>query len=145
MKKFIVILTAMLLTIGQASARNKVYNTAEHLPEAAKNMLATHFPGIKMNHMKIDSDIISTEYEVILNDGTEIDFNRNGEWTSVERGHISVPSSLIPKPIREYTAKRYLGQKIIDIDRDQKSYRIGLANGINLRFDPDGQFVRVED
>ena len=145
MKKFLAILAIIALAAGSMSARDKVYNSAEPLPQAAKTMLATYFPSQKVNHVKVDSDVFSKEYEVILNDGTEVDFNKDGEWKSIDRGQKAVPAALVLKPISDFVAANYSGAKIVDIEKDRNSYDITLANGIELKLDRSGKFLKVDD
>lgn len=145
MKKLVVLLSVIMLTVGSMAARDRVYNTSEPLPEAARNMIKKHFPKLKVNHVKVDKDMFSTEYEAILSDGTEIDFDSKGEWDAIDRGNKAVPEALVLQPIREYVAKNYPGQKIVDIDKDHSSYEISLSNGLELKFDRAGNFKRIDD
>ena len=85
-------------------------------------------------------------YEVILNDGTEISFDRDGNWENVEVNNTkSVPSTIVPKAIRAYVAKTHPGQRIVGIDKERKGYEIELSNGIDMKFDKAGQFLRYDD
>ena len=144
MKKLIALITAVVLAIGGISARDRVYNSSEPLPAEAKTMLKKYFPLLKVNHVKVDKDLLSTEYEVILSDGTEVDFNKDGDWKSIDRGQKAVPDALVLKPIREYVAKAYPGQKIVDIDKDRKGYEVTLTRGLELEFDTAGVFKKVD-
>lgn len=146
MKKIMTLLAVLLLTVGAISARDKFYNSTEPLPAAARNMLSTYFPSIQVNHVKVDKGIFSTEYEVILADGTEIDFDGDGEWEAIDRGrYTAIPDGLILKSIRDYVATNYKGAKIVEIDKDRNSYEISLSNGIDLEFDRAGNFRRIDD
>ncbi|MDE6394420.1 MAG: PepSY-like domain-containing protein, partial [Duncaniella sp.] len=89
-------------------------------------------------------DLVSTEYEVILSDGTEVDFNKDGAWKSIDRGQKAVPDALVLKPIRDYVAKAYPGQKIVDIEKDRKGYEITLTRGTELKFDSAGTFKKID-
>lgn len=144
MKKLIALLAVAVLAIGGISARDRVYNSSEPLPVAAKTMLKKYFPKLKVNHVKVDKDLVSTEYEVILSDGTEVDFNKDGEWKSVDRGQKAVPDGLVLKPIRDYVAKAYPGQKIVDIEKDRKGYEVTLTRGTELKFDSAGTFKKID-
>lgn len=145
MKKILIILAAVLFTAGAVSARDRVYNSADPLPEAAKTMLKTHFPKLTVNHVKVDKDLTKTEYEAILSDGTEVDFNKDGEWKAIDRGHKAVPEAVILRPIREYVSSNYPGTAIVEIDKGRNDYEVTLANGVDLKFDRAGNFLRIDD
>ena len=80
-----------------------------------------------------------------MHDGTEVDFNKDGEWKSIDRGQKAVPAALVLKPISDFVAANYAGAKIVDIEKDRNSYDITLANGIELKFDRSGKFLKVDD
>lgn len=145
MKKLLAILTVVLLATGSLMARDKFYNSDEPLPAAAKTMLKKYFPGLEVNHVKVDSGFFSTDYEVILTDGTEIDFDGDGQWDAIDRGRTAIPDGLIPQPILNYVAKSFSGAKIVEIDKDRNSYDVQLNNGIELEFDRAGNFRRIDD
>lgn len=144
MKKLIALLAVVVFSIGAISARDRVYNSAEPLPTEAKTMLKKYFPRLKVNHVKVDKDMLSTEYEVILSDGTEVDFNKNGDWKSIDRGQTAIPDALVLKPIRDYVAKAYPGQKIVDMEKDHKGYEVTLSRGLELKFDTAGVFKKID-
>lgn len=146
MKKFIALLAVILLSIGQISAKDIVYRTTEPLPAAAKKTLKSSFPKTGVSHIKVDKHFFGgADYEVILVDGTEIEFNDNGEWKEVDCGQKAVPSVFVLKPISSYVSKYYKGQKIVKIDKDRNDYDVELSSGIDLKFDRSGRFLRVDD
>lgn len=145
MKKFILAMLVAVITFGTAAARDKIYRTADPLPDAAKTMLAKYFPKLKVNHVKVDSGILDTDYDVVLSDGTEVDFNKDGEWESVERNFTAVPDALIPAPIKKFVKENYGGTKIYEISKDRREYEISLSNGLDLKFDRAGNFKRIDD
>lgn len=145
MKKLLVILAAIVLTVGTAAARDKVYRSADILPEKAQKDLKANFPKQTVNLVKVDSKLIGgKEYEVILDNGSEIEYNKDGDWTSVDCGHRAVPGSYILKEISTYVAKNYKGMKIVKIDKDSNDYEVELSNGLELKFDRSGKFLRLD-
>lgn len=146
MKKLISLLAVILLAIGQLSAKDLVYRTTEPLPAAAKSSLKTNFPKTGVSHVKVDKHVFGgADYEVILVDGTEIEFNSDGEWKEVDCGQKAVPSGYVLKPISNYVSKYYKGQKIVKIDKGRNNYDVELSSGIDLKFDRSGKFLRIDD
>lgn len=146
MKKIIALFAIVLLSAGSLIARDRVCRDTSCLPETAKVMLNKYFPKGKVSHIKIDENIIKgKEYEVVLQDGCEIDFKGDGNWESVDCGHKAVPADLVLKPIRDYVAANYKKAIIVKIDKEKNGYEIELNNGIELKFDRAGNFQRIDD
>lgn len=124
-------------------ARDKVSHDVAVLPQAAQNMVKKHFAKTGVNHIKIDKGIVGAGYEVILNDGTELDFDSNGNLTEIDT-RTGVPSELLMKSIREYVSDNYPGQKVINLDIVRSGYDVELANGTELVFDRAGTFKRID-
>lgn len=146
MKK-ILILMALILGIGtMASAKSSVSRDTSVLPQAAKTTISNNFKA-KISLIKTEKTLGAVKgFEVVLTDGSEISFDKNGNWEDVEvpRGK-EVPSEFILKPIKDYVKKNHSGQKIESVDRDRNGYDIELSNGIGLKFDKEGKFIRYDD
>ena len=100
-----------------------------------------------MNVIKIDKDFGRvSEYEVVLTDGTEVTFDRQGNWDSVEVGlKGTIPSAFIPKALSDYVKKVQPGQKIVGIDKEHSGYDVELSNGVEMKFNKQGEFVKYDD
>lgn len=145
MKKILFAL-AFVLGIGVAAqARDNYERTDASLPEAAKMTISKNFKA-KVSLVKIEKKFGSIhEYEVILTDGTEIQFDAKGNWEDVETpANKSVPSSLIPKGITDYVSKNYKKNKIVGIEKKSHGYEVELSNGIDMVFDRTGNFQRFD-
>ena len=138
---FIVILTTMTITAKDIYSRN-----ASDLPSAAQTVLMNNFKS-KVSVIKIEKSLTGvSEYEVILSDGTEISFDREGNWKNVEVSlKKKVPDSIVPATILEYIKKNNKGKKIVGIEKNRNYYEVELENGIELKFDRAGNFKRYDD
>ena len=141
MKKFILSLFVTMLSIGAFATDKIVYSDAS-LPANAKEALANNFKA-KVNFVKIESNVLGRveEYEVVLRNGTEVEFDCLGNLKSVDAGANGVPASLILTPIKEYIKKNYGKQKIVELDIYKKYYKLKLADGRELKFDRTGRFL----
>lgn len=143
------ILLAFALLFGLAStacAKDSYSRDESILPQAARTTISNNFKS-KISLIKTEKTVGTvTEYEVILTDGSEISFDKNGNWDEVDvpRGK-EVPSGFIIKGIKEYVNQNHSGQKIESIDKERSGYDIELSNGIDLKFDKDGKFIRYDD
>lgn len=146
MKKLILLLSIVLLSVTSVMARDKVYRDASILPKQAQQTLKKAFPGTKVNRIKVDDNLLGrSDYEVVLDNGTEIEFTKNGEWKEVDCGHRAVPQTFIINPIKTFIKKNHKGSSVIKIDKDDKSYDIELNDGTELKFDRAGKFLKYDD
>jgi predicted nucleotide-binding protein (sugar kinase/HSP70/actin superfamily) len=100
---------------------------------------------VGVSFAKKESDIIGNEYDVVLTDGSKMEFTSKGEWKSVECKGGAVPADIVPKQIKQYVAKNYPDAKILKIDRDYREYEVYLSNRLELTFNKDFKLVDIDD
>lgn len=137
---------AMFAGIFSASARDTYSHDINILPVAAQTIVKNNFKA-DVNHIKIDKDWGRiSEYDVILTDGTEITFDRNGNWKDIEvRRNSSVPSALIPGAISSFVKQNQKNTTITGIEKNRSGYDVELSNGVEMKFSSDGKFLRYDD
>lgn len=139
------ILTLLLVVAGvslTAAARDKYSHDVNVLPAAARTVLKANFrPEVSV--IKIDRDFGRvSEYEVILTDGSEVTFDRKGNWKEVESpAKGSVPSRMIPKAIADYIKANRKNVRVVGMERKRGGYEIELSDGVEMKFDKSGRFV----
>ncbi len=145
MKKVFALL-AMLTVVFAASARDTYSRNVNDLPKGAQSTLAKNFKS-KVSVIKIDKDFGRiSEYDVVMSDGAEISFDRDGNWKDVEVSNNSaVPKGFIPTAIAQYVSRNYKNARIIGIDKDRNGYELELSTGLDLKFDKQGNFLRFDD
>lgn len=146
MKKILMLIIAIVGITTAASAKDTYAHDASVLPKAAQTVINKNFKS-QVSVVKIDKDFGRiSEYEVILTDGTEITFDRNGNWDNVEvSNHTSVPKAFVPETISTYVKSQQPGQRIVGIDKERSGYDVELSNGVEMKFNKDGQFIRYDD
>lgn len=146
MKKLLLVLAIILGISSGVYAKDTYAHDASVLPKAAQTTLAQNLKA-KVSVVKIDKDFGRiSEYEVILDDGTEITFDKNGNWENVEVNvSKSVPSGFIPKAIADYVKKNQKGARIVGIEKERNGYEIELSNGVDMKFDKNGGFLRYDN
>ena len=118
--------------------------TAQTLPEAITTFLKQHFPNATITGVEPDQDHGGLEYDVYLNDGTELDFDANNQWETIKCRAKAVPATFIPKAIATYVKGNYQ-LPIVKIHKEHFGYEIELSNGLDLNFDHSGQFMGMDD
>ena len=147
MKRIGIILIGLALMTNMACADNdKVTNNINELPQVSRTFLSNYFNGNKVSHIKIDKDLFLIDsYDVILTDGTSVEFNRDGEWKEIKSFQQNIPDTLIPAEIRQYVSQNYPGQKIMTVERGKRKVSVDLANGLELKFDLNGNLIDIDD
>lgn len=141
MKKYLFLMVAVIFSFMAAYSQDKYTVSRNDLPVAAQNFLKEYFPKAKVGMVKTDKHLLKkTDYDVKLVNGTKIEFNNAGKWTSVDCKTREVPAGIIPKTIRTYIQKNYPNGKIVKIDKTTTKYEVELADGWELTFNHLGQF-----
>lgn len=139
--RMIFVLTFFAMTSSLMAYDVKI--TEDELPENAKAFLKKYFPNDNVVYAEKDFD----SYDVSLQSGIEIDFDKNGNWYKVAgRGMNTIPTDFIPKSVMKTVTKAYSGAKIIDIEyKDtRKYYEIKLDNRMELKIDINGKMLKQE-
>ncbi|SMC76126.1 PepSY-like domain-containing protein [Moheibacter sediminis] len=144
-------LVKAVMTLGvfvlsfQVNAQETVIKTTE-LPKTAQDFISKNFSGQKVSQAIKDKGMISTDYEVWLDNGVKIEFDGNGNWEEVDGENDAViPTGFIPKKITSYVSKNFPTHKISKIEKDSNSYDVELTNGLDLEFKLNGDFLRIDD
>lgn len=136
MKKLIfmfVCLFGLYATI--ACADNERPISVSQLPANAQQFLQQHFPDRKVALAKMETELMSKNYEVYFANGEHIDFDSKGNWTEVDCKMSAVPAGIIPAPIATYVKDNYPDAYVKKIEKDKKEYEVKLSNRIELSFD----------
>lgn len=138
MKRLLSIAFLALLFSAFTFANEKIVS-AEDLPQEARDFITENFSGVNVNFVLQDND----DYEVMLMDGTEVEFDKKGNWEKV-KNREKLPTSILPSEAAAYISKVYPGTDIIEIEKNWNKYDVKLANNWELRFDKDGNFQKQE-
>lgn len=119
--------------------------TFDELPAAAQAFISKYFGGKQVSLVKKDKDGLKTNYDVMLADGTKLEFDNKGEWKDVEAKTDGVPVELVPAEISSYVSKNYPGQRILQIDRHRSSFEVELSNRLELKFNKQFELTGIDD
>ncbi|MBQ1974162.1 MAG: PepSY-like domain-containing protein, partial [Paraprevotella sp.] len=96
MKKFLGFIALALWAFVSVNAGDKVTRNVSKLPVEAQKSISSNFPGQEISYIKIDRELLKgTIYEVVLVNGTEVDFTSNGQWKEVDCKKSAVPNAFI--------------------------------------------------
>ncbi|MBQ8721803.1 MAG: PepSY-like domain-containing protein [Paludibacteraceae bacterium] len=145
MKKMFLSLLVMMLAVVPMMADNDKIITREELPEQAQMFLTKHFENADVLYAKAERDMgVVTSYDVVLDGNVKVEFNRSGEWTNVDCERGQVPDSLLPQGVLDYVTKKFAKAYVVEIERGRMGYEVKLSNDLDLDFDKNGKFLRVD-
>ena len=124
----------------------------EQLPANARNFLSTSFSGATAITIKRDRDDNEISFDVYLDNGIKIQFNEAGDWVEIEsKRNVIIPAALIPGHIAQYIVQSFPAYAVKEIEKNRNgSFTIEIqhtttGNDLELEFDANGNFIRVED
>ncbi len=136
------LILSVLLFSGLVKAQDKILSQQE-IPAEIKNYVQKHFPQSKIITAKEDKDLLSLDYEIILDNKVQLDFNNKKQITSIE-GVTELPNSVIPKEILTFVEKNYPGQSIVKWELEGNKQQVELDNDLELEFSSTGKFLRID-
>ena len=107
----------------------------ENLPDSYKSFLSCSFPEEGIAFVKEDRDFLIKKYEVLLTDGTKIEFRINGAWKEIKRHQAAVPDNLIPTEALIKVGELFPDSFIVKAEYERKNLELKLDNGYELEFD----------
>jgi len=127
--------------------RNESIVQNTQLPDAAQKFIKNNFGSETVQNIIKEADATGDEYKVQLGNGIKIDFDANGEWKEVkaELANQSVGALFLPQNIRDYLTKNYPEIGVESVDRDARGIDVELLNNIDLKFDNNGNFLRIDN
>lgn len=136
-KLFVLLLGLMTLNVFASNDRPIPF---KELPQKAQTFITTHFSGVEVLSATVDDD-----YEVYLANGAKVEFTLQGEWKEVKCPGSKVPAAIIPAAISKYVKTNFPNNAIVKIDKKYSGYEIELNNGLELKFDKNGNFMGADD
>lgn len=122
--------------------------TEANLPEPAKNFINQFFSDYPVQTIKkiVNPNAIQTTiYEVEYTNRMEIDFDVAGNWLDVDsENNLPIPTGFILPSIMDYVKTNYPLAQVKGIEKKTMGFEVELTNKIDLIFDPNGQFIRLD-
>lgn len=127
-----------------ANAGNDKPISVNALPAKAQTLLNSHFNDQKVMLATIESGVVSRSYDVVLQNGTKLEFDKKGNLTEIDCKQGIVPALLIPQAIKNYLKDNYTGQSVKKIEMNKKEYEVELTNGLDLTFNKHFQLIDID-
>jgi hypothetical protein len=136
------LIAAATLLAFSASAQKKI--EISELPAPALSFIEKYFPGVPVTKAKKDAEHGEKGYEVILSNGFELEFWKDGSYREVDGNDTAIPTGFIDQKIVKYVAEHYPKRKITHIDYGHKDVDVDLTGKLDLEFTKEGAFIKGE-
>lgn len=144
MKKILFILVSITLSLT-ACADNDQLVGYDELPVVAQTFIRKYFNPSDVSYIEREREGMHLEYNVFLKDATEIDFDHQGNLQSIDCRRNAVPEGIVPELITSFVSLHHPDQIIVEYAIGYRFLAVEISNGLDLVFDLEGHFVRVDD
>lgn len=131
------------ILFGMAACNEDKLVTEQDLPADAKSFLNDHFVNIDIVQVVKDREGLFNEYEVYLKNSTVLEFDRKGKIIRL-KSMDGIPENALPPNVVIYVSENFPEQLITEWEMDDKHQEVELLNGIELRFNKNGEFIRMD-
>ena len=115
--------------------------SVDKLPNQAKQFITANFNGTEVLSVRKDG----LKYEVVLFDGTEMEFKSNGQWVKVDCGMNPLPDGILPANTAQFLSAKFPVNYPTHVKYEHKRYEVELENDLDLVFDKNGNFAGSDD
>lgn len=141
MKKFLLILVAIITLGFIAKADNDRVITFDQLPQPAQSFIKQHFANKVPLAITVDFD----DYKIMFETGEKVEFDKQGNWKEVNCKSSNVPSAIIPDQIKKNVKSSFPGTIILKLDRKYNGYEVKLSNGLEIEYDSAFRVIDIDD
>ncbi len=107
------------------------------LPKSAIDFINKFF----LNNRIILAERDRKKYEIVLENGVELEFFINGEFKEVKGNYVAVPPEILPKTVANTVSVTFPNTTITKIKKKWNLYEIKLNNSMALYIDVNGQLL----
>ena len=139
-----IVICCLMAYLMPAKADNNKPIQVKELPVKAQTVLTQHFTNQKVVLATIESGIIDKSYDVVLQNGTKLEFDKKGNVTEIDCKQGAVPEKLIPQAIYTYLQENQPGQTVRKIEFNKNEYEVELSNGLDITFNKHFQVIDID-
>ena len=115
------------------------------LPNEARSFIENYFPDVDVLSIIQEKDDGRKEYQVKLSDGTDMEFDENGAWTSIECYFSPLPAGILPAAVVDKVEELHPDGYVNGVDKELGGYvvEVTAVDGIDwdMRFNTQFEYV----
>lgn len=115
------------------------------LPSEARSFIENYFPSADILSIVQEKEDGRKEYQVKLSDGTDMEFDEDGEWTNIECHFSPLPTGILPANVITKVEELHPEAYINGVEKELGGYVVEVtdAGGIDwdMRFNAQFEYV----
>ena len=136
-------LAALVVSCSDDDNNNETLLSESEIPTEITAYQSLHFPDNPILEA-VQHNENTQSYEIRLEGNFELDFDEAFNIIDID-GTTQLPDSVIPEDLLAYASENYAGNVITDWEIELNHQQIGLDNGVELEFEMDGTFIRIDN
>ena len=144
MKKIFAFVAVLTLSLVACADTHQLISLSD-LPAPAQTFIRKYFDAKEVSCVQRERDGLHYDYKVYLNNATEIDFDHQGDMESIDCKRTAVPETIVPELISSFVKLHYPDAFIMEYSIDFGRRSVELNNGLELIFDTEGHFIKIDD
>lgn len=146
-KSLLSILIALLATFTAQTVNAQEY---KNLPKNAKTYIQKHFKGYNITHYENERDFFDVEHKVYVSNNNcsyKLEFDKAGNIDNIESldDRTPLPKSVISVKMSQHVKGKFPHAQIIEWKKKKNTQVIELSNDVELVFNNNGDFLRIDD
>ncbi len=130
------IVSALLAVMAVWAQSEKQDIQIDKLPKFTQSILQNYFPDMQVTSACKQKSKVKNSFEVTLDGGVDLEFDKDGQWTMVDCHDKAVPERMVPGLVKNYLYQNHPDVAVVKMLKDKKgNYVITLADGTELNFD----------
>lgn len=146
-KAWLILAGALVATLAFAEDIEKK-SSFQELPERAQSFINTYFEGVKIKKVTktIDEYTFVEEFDVVLANKTQLEFDMVGSWNEivVKSKKVNMPRFIYPNRVNETIDKQFFDKKIVKVSNDGMEYEFKFKDGSEVTINALGKVVEFE-
>lgn len=143
---FTMLIAMLISTMAFANEGTVSPNQVNGHPKTFKRH---HHGGKTFIHVVKDLFDLDDDLDDVFDDaGIKIRIGTRGGWYDYDYDYdhdTRIPVAYLPEPIRYYISTHFPGVWIYKAEREHYGYKVKLSNGLKLKFNRQGYFLRYDD
>lgn len=144
MRKYFAILATLFISLTACADHEYAVNYSQ-LPTEAQKFVKTYFNIDDIAHIELEREGLFHEYTVYLKNATTIDFDHAGKLESIDCERTAIPEGIIIRSIADYLHQHFTNLFAVKYTINKRDIEIELNNDMELVFDLNGRFIRIDD
>lgn len=153
MKKILILITLLLTITANTQAQTKVVNKNK-MPKCVINFIESNYNDREVICYQIDFTNYNfnkiEDYEVLYENGTKLEFLKNGNLKSIDCGRLEhVKWDILPDKLSEFVITKFMREYVMEYSIEYKfkkpyKYEIELSNGLELTFNKKYKLIDID-